>query len=186
MIGLWEAEEARRPRRWRKFLSLAAVSVARAHTWQRMWPGQLGLPGQLGWPPWGDPGWVNRSSVVLVGQSGVLRVEEGRVSVARQPEEVWGRPMRPRPCVPPRPPGPSRTPPAAEAGKPTLVGVWDCQARPPLLGSCGSRYCHCCPGRPRVRHPPWRLTCGGSSPSGWSLGQGSLGQEGLGRKARCK
>ena len=33
----------------------------------------------------GDPGWVNRSSVVLVGQSGVLRVEEGRVSVARQP-----------------------------------------------------------------------------------------------------
>ena len=85
MIGLWEAEEARRPRRWRKFLSLAAVSVARAHTWQRMWPGQLGLPGQLGWPPWGDPGWVNRSSVVLVGQSGVLRVEEGRVSVARQP-----------------------------------------------------------------------------------------------------
>ena len=134
----------------------------------------------------GGPGWVNRSSVVLVGQSGVLRVEEGRVSVARQPEEVWGRPMRPRPCVPPRPPGPSRTPPAAEAGKPTLVGVWDCQARPPLLGSCGSRYCHCCPGRPRVRHPPWRLTCGGSSPSGWSLGQGSLGQEGLGRKARCK
>ena len=90
--------------------------------------------------------------------------------------------MRPRPCVPPRPPGPSRTPPAAEAGKPTLVGVWDCQARPPLLGSCGSRYQSLLPWSAESSPSSLEADLWGQQPIRVVLRAGVLRAGGLGQK----